>query len=547
MNFANIFWSAFLLQIFLNLGMMNAYGQARCWQKYELSFESDRLYDNPIYDARDFTVTFNSPTGRTLKVPGFWDGGKQWKVRFCPDEPGEWQWSSSCSDEKNTGLNQQSGRFQCETNKENEAIYQHGAVRHFLGRYHLSYNDGTPFFWMGCTAWNGALLSTDKDWETYLKDRESRGYSVIQLVTTQWRGCAGNAEGQVAFTGSGKIVINPEFFRRIDKKIDAVNAHGLVAAPVMLWALPFGQGRDLSPGYYLPEEEAVLLGRYIVARFQGNQVVWVLGGDGKYYGDLESRWKQIGHDIFTDIDHAPVTLHPHGISFVGDLYADQPWYDIMGYQSSHSKGERTVNWINKGPMVENWSVLRAMPYINMEPLYEQILKDGTTEDVRHAVWWSLFATPVAGVTYGANGIWPWLEEDGQPIQNHGAAPWTSSWSNSLKLPVSQQMAYVKSFFKALPWWELFPAQDLLVKQPGDEQYDRYVGVLATDDRDLVTIYFPGAEAIQLRLDIGKNYDFQWFNPATGKYSPATFTVVNNLWNMNNPSDQDMVLMIRSKS
>ncbi len=179
-----------------------------------------------------------------------------------------------------------------------------------------------------------------------------------------------------------KFILN--FLNESIRRIDEANAKGFLVSPVIFWALPFGQGRELSPGYTLPLEEAVLLAKYIVARYQGNHVVWTLGGDGKYYDDQELKWKEIGRRVFNDIDHAPVTLHPHGSSFVGDLYAQEDWYSLMGYQSSHSNAEGTVNWINKGPMAEMWSKLKPMPYINMEPNYEEIGFRITAKDVRNA-------------------------------------------------------------------------------------------------------------------------------------------------------------------
>ena len=162
-----------------------------------------------------------------------------------------------------------------------------------------------------------------------MNHRKAHHYNTIQLVTTQWRGGSTNAEGKVAFTGSGRITLDPTFFERIDLKIEEANKMGLVVSPVILWALPFGEGSEFSPGYYLPIKEAVLLAKYIVARYQGNHVLWTLGGDGKYYGDLEERWKSIGSQVFGEGKHLGlVTLHPHGLSWIGDLYEDQEWYHL---------------------------------------------------------------------------------------------------------------------------------------------------------------------------------------------------------------------------
>lgn len=518
------------------------------WKKHEITFTSEKENNNPIYDVKDFRIVFTAPSGKTSIVRGFWDGGKTWKVRFCPDETGNWTWKSQCTDDKNAGLNQQ-GSFLCKPNSQKEIIFQKGSLNHQAGKYYLSHNDGTPFFWMACTAWNGALKSTDEEWQYYLNQRLKNNYNVIQLVTTEWRGCDKNAEGLTSIEGTGYIRINPEFFRRIDKKIDEANEKGLVVSPVILWALPNGQGRHLSPGYTLPLEEAVLLAKYIVARYQGNQVVWTLGGDGKYYDDQELKWKEIGRRVFNDIDHAPVTLHPHGTSWVGEIYAQEKWYNLMSYQSSHSNGEGTVNWINKGPMAKMWSNLKPMPYINMEPNYEQIGFRITDKDVRNASYWSLFATPIAGITYGANGIWPWLR-DGESILNHRDAPGTTNWRKSLDFPGSIQMNYLAQLFQKLEWWKFYPANELLVNQPGNTTFNHWISVLKKDNKSEILVYIPEKGAVSLFNPEGFIYEGKWFNPVTNVYSEAKIRQSEagkgGKIEVDQNFDNDMILILKQK-
>jgi hypothetical protein len=508
----------------LLLGVKSQAQLATQWMKYEIDFQSEKEYADPIYDVKGFKITFFAPSGRQRTVRGYWDGGKNWKVRFCPDEVGSWKWESSCTDTKNSGLHNLQGTFDCQPNGNNTPIFKNGSLIHPAGKYYLAYSNGTPFFWLACTAWNGALKSTDEEWEYYLNHRIKHKYTVIQIVTTEWRGCDKNAEGLTAIEGTGHIKINPEFFKRIDQKIDEANSKGLIVSPVILWALPSGSGRHLSPGYTLPLEEAVILAQYIVARYQGNQVIWTLGGDGKYYDDQEIKWKEIGRRVFNDIDHAPVTLHPHGISWVGELFIREKWYDLAGYQSSHSNGEGTVNWINKGPMSKMWSVLKPVPYINMEPNYEEIGNKITDTDVRNASWWSLFATPIAGVTYGANGIWPWLR-NGESILNHGNSSGTTNWRKSLDFPGSIQMGYLGQFMSKLEWWRFNPANELLEKQPGNLAYNHWISVMRKDDHSEILVYIPIKESFCLFNPEGFTYEGHWFNPVTNLYSQAKLSMI----------------------
>jgi hypothetical protein len=533
-----------ILGICILQGQPVAQSQAKIWDKHEISFNSQATYENPLYDVREFYATFTSPSGRSFKVNGFWDGGTTWKIRFMPNETGTWQYQTFCSQQEDDGLHNITGRFTCIANENFLDIYQKGAIERSVGNYHLMYSDGTPFFFTACTAWNGTLKSTDEEWDTYLKHRKDHNYNVIQFVTTQWRGGDQNSEGQVAYTGTGKISIHPEFFQHMDRKVDKINEYGLVAAPVLLWALPVGQGRELSPGYSLPDEEAILLAKYTVARYGAHHVIWILGGDGFYLEQYEDRWKYIGREVFRDDPPGIVSQHPRGRSWIGDAYANEHWLDIVGYQSSHSNQEGTVNWVNKGPMAAQWDKLPPRPIINMEPNYEEIRFEITARDVRNASYWSLFATPIAGITYGANGIWPWIRE-GERILNHGSPDDQppSTWRESIDFPGSLQIGYLSDFIQQFEWWKLKPATEVLAEQPGDQMYNHFISVVKTDDDTLILAYVPGKSTLKLYNPQKINYTGRWFNPATNQYQPANITRKNGLIEATSPSDEDWVLVL----
>ena len=509
--------------------------------RLQIDLTSSRSYTDPVYDVREFYVLFTSPTGRELRINGFWDGGNDWRIRFAPDEIGIWSYRTVCSDEENNGLHDRSGTFECTANDSNLNIYSRGGIIHPPGTYYLTHKDGTPFFWAACTAWNGALKSTEKEWDKYLQHRVDNHYNVIQFVTTQWRGADQNSKGQVAYEGSGKITINPAFFQHMDEKVDRINEYGLVAAPVILWALPRGDGRYLSPGYHLPIDEAVLLARYIVARYGGNQVVWMLGGDGQYYDELEDRWKTIGRRVFNEIHHAPVTLHPHGRSWIGDIYAEEEWMDIVCYQSSHSNAAGTVDWINKGPIANRWDKIPPRPVINMEPNYEEIHFRITDEDVRNASYWSVFATPPSGITYGANGIWPWIRE-GELILNHRGGK-ASTWEKSIDFPGSIQIGYMSEFMQQFEWWNFTPAQELLIAQPGEETYNHYISMLRSKNYKHVLAYMPVAGTIKIRNPLNLSCQGRWFNPVTNEYQTAKIELRNGYVEASSSSENDMVLIL----
>lgn len=504
---------------FVRMPGLHAELKVAVWDKLELKFKSQKEFDDPLDEIKQFRAVFTAPSGREKFVDGFWDGGTEFKVRFKPDEMGTWRWETLCSN-VDAGLAAK-GQFLCIENKKGLALYQNGGIIHRKGSYHLSHANGTPYFWLACTAWNGALKSTDEEWSTYLKQRANNNYNTIQYVTTQWRGCDKNAEGLKAFKGRRKIIINPEFFRRIDKKTDEINQHGLLAAPVLLWALPFGAGVKLSPGAMLPESEAIRLARYIIARLQGNHVVWMLGGDGVYAKkEYQQRWLNIARGTFKELSHAVTTMHPCARSFVGKLYEKEEWYSLMGYQSSHSNAPVTIDWINKGPVSKQWMSLRPMPYINLEPCYEEIAQVIEASDVRNASWWSLFSAPIAGVSYGANGIWPWIR-NGETLLNHGNSirlKTASDWEKSMNFPASLQMKHLYNFIQRLDWWEFFPAGNLLAHQPGNHRAERFISVMAKNDYSQILVYLPLPSVASLKLK--GDYRGIYYDPVTGEENEA---------------------------
>src|SRR5690606_24083957 len=340
--------------------------------------------------------------------------------------------------------------------------------------------------------------------------------------------------------------LNTEFFKRLDKKVDRINAHGLVAAPVLLWALPVGSGRELSPGYTLPDAEAILLARYMVARYGGNHVIWFLGGDGQYTDSFEQRWKTIGRGVFGDMEHPGVVAqHPRGSSWIGELYKDEHWLDIVGYQSSHNNQQAVVDWINKGPMTNQWDKLPSRPLINLEPNYEEINFKITAEDVRNASYWSVFATPLAGITYGANGIWPWIQEEQGLIENHGnpGGKGPTPWYKSIDFPGSLQIGYLSAFIQQYEWWKLKPVPELLIEQPGDKVFNHFIPVVADDSHTLLLAYTPVQQEIKIRNPRNLSYTAQWFDPVHNKYSKAELNTGKGWISSTPPATQDFVLVL----
>lgn len=462
------------------------------WGAFEASIESSQRYvGQQQYVDVQFELT--DPEGHAHVQPGYWNGGQTWNVRFSPSIVGRWTWRSLCKTD--ASLNGKTGVFDCVPYRGDNPLYKHGSVRVSQDGHHLAHADGTPFFWLVDTAWNGALKSTKKNWDSFLADRAKKSFSGIQYVVTQWRTAYTNAEGLKAYEGYEKIRINPQFFDRIDERTQAVNKKGLLAVPVLLWTL--GK-REHNPGQ-LPEDQATLLARYIVARLGAYHVSWFLPGDGNYFGDNADRWKRIGRAVFDQPGHATVTLHPQGMQWPWDEFLGENWVSYLGYQSGHGDDGRTLEWIYDGPPAQNWSIEPIRPVINLEPPYEdhiayQSRQRHTAYTVRRAIYWSLLNAPTAGTSYGAHGVWSWETKPNTP-QEHGGSGVAKPWYEAMALPGSTSMKHMADLFTSIDWWRLRPDDSLVVtdQELTDTPRLTYI-VYVREDNGRSTLYVNGKRA-----------------------------------------------------
>ena len=509
------------------------------WGRWERSFTG--LDADP--GRTNLTVQLRSPSGEQREAAGFWDGGTTWRVRFMPDEEGKWRYETKW--QPATGAAEpESGTFTCKREaSDGNPFAEYGPIQvSGDGRYFV-HADRTPFFWLADTAWNGALLSTREDWSRYLDDRVTKRFSAIQFVTTQWRTAYQNLEGRVAYAGRENITIHPEFFQRIDQRIDEINAQGLLAVPVVLWSL--GE-EEYTPGK-LPVNQAIRLARYIVARYGAHHVAWCLGGDGDFGGEAAPYWKELGRAVFDRGDHAPAFLHPRGMRWPWDDYRDETWLTALGYQSGHGDNAETLDWIHSGPPFEKWREAPSRPIINLEPPYEDHISYHTKQrhsayNVRRASYWSLLNAPTAGVSYGAHGVWSWETTPQTPL-NHDRTGEARPWHKAMALPGSMHMKHMAELLAELSWWKLRPSQHLLEEQPGADDPARFVSVALSEDDDFALAYFPVGGAARLRTGspAGGFSSAAWVNPRTGERTPSK---PSESGEYQAPSSEDWMLLLR---
>ena len=249
------------------------------WGRWERSFQA-----NPKTDpdpSIGLIVRLIAPSGKRHKVSAFWDGGKIWRVRFMPDEPGKWRYRTIAYPDY-AGLNAQRGSFVCRKINESNKFVLHGAVGLTKDGTNLEHADGTNF-----------LID--------------EGTEYIQFITSKQFFSSTISEKEPAFTGEKKIQINPAFFRLLDDRINTINSRGRLAVLDL-----FGdseQGKNST--WNLPEAQIILLEKYLVARFGAHHVAWLPAGTDEDKTVEAEKWHRIFRAVFGDKHNQQIVLFPY--------------------------------------------------------------------------------------------------------------------------------------------------------------------------------------------------------------------------------------------
>lgn len=502
------------------------------WQRFELTLKSSVKYSNALQEA-EVRALFVSPLGETNRVYGFWDGGKTWRIRYQPDFPGRWTYYTMCSDPANKGLNGQTGEFLCIATRGDSRFDTHGPIQLARDQQHLQHADRTPFLWLGDAAWLAALKSTPADWEHYVQTRATQKFNVVQWQLT----AAGLEAKQTAFTGRTSISVNLELFRQLDAKILAANRAGLLSAIAPLWEI----GADTAEP--LPEDQAIRLLRYAVARWGADQVAWIVAFESDSTGAQATRWQNIGRAVFNQVTHAPVILLPGESVWVLDAFRGERWVSILGLQNASVTDENSLPWLLGGPLALERRKTPARPLITLAPPAEQASPAPpgqiSGDFSRRLMWWSVLLNSPAGVSYRATEVADW---NFRP----NAAANDQPWRRALTLPGAAGIAPLAGALSATDSkrWEVVPAA--LMSQPGLLTPQCYIAAVGTESRDIIMFYTPEERPVNVALPaLLSRPHATWFDPRTGESRGANGTT-NGIatWKFTPPGKGDWLLVLK---
>lgn len=500
----------------------------------ELGFESDLEDSNP-YASKSLELTFRSPSGKVIKVAGFWDEARLWKARFAPDEIGTWHWSSGSND---PGMDGRIGEFGVHEATGDSIWHRHGPLSvHSSGRG-FGHADGTPVFWLADTAWSAPAHATIAEWRDFVAHRSRQGFNVVQInALPQWDASGPPLRQPFAVIDGHDDLTrpNPTYFRFLDEIVRTAADAGMISAIVVLWFdNTLSDNEDWA--IQIPRRgpftlEAVrLFARYLTARYEAFAATWLVSGDSGFSSPAALALYDAAAETIRETSARQPVLSAHLNGSTPPPFAlnARGWLDYHMFQSCHfsDSAQRAQQYTADARMF-----LPYRPVLNGEPCYDslrQMDQPASADrrfdrvDVRRACWVSILSGASAGLTYGAHGIWPW-HRDGQnygPI--HYGLP--LDWRKALMLDSADDVVRLKQFFSRLAWWEIEPAGGIEAAVHG-----ALLAVARTEKEEFVFAYVGEPSRLQISAALAVGRSGAWFDPASGTWTKAPIEHTDDGW------------------
>lgn len=381
-------------------------------------------------------------------------------------------------------------------------------------RRFLVHEDGTPFFYLGDTAWELFHRLTFSEAEHYLRDRAAKGFTVIQaVVLAELDGLrVPNRQGDLPLIDADPTRPNEAYFAHIDAVVELAASLGLHIGMLPTWGDKWNMKWGVGPEIFTPEH-ARTFGMFVGRRYADKPIIWILGGDRPIENESHRaivRAMAEGLDAGDGGRHL-MTFHTWGPHASSEYVHDEAWLDFHTCQSGHKRNR------------ENWRFIEAdyartptRPCMDAEPGYEDAQDDilnldgGYLDDyeVRKPLYWSLFAG-AHGHTYGCWPIWC-MWSPGSP-----AILARRPWYEALSLPGSSQVQHARALLLSRPFLTRVPDQSLIVSDVGSGTHH----VRATRDAEgsYALVYVPSGKPVELdgtRLT-GDHLRCCWYDPRTG--------------------------------
>ncbi|RHJ81468.1 glycoside hydrolase family 140 protein [Parabacteroides sp. AM08-6] len=394
--------------------------------------------------------------------------------------------------------------------------FSHGKLQISENGRYLVHKDGTPFLYIGDTAWELFHRLNEQEVEKYLENRRAKGFTVIQaVILAELNGLnTPNVYGETPLIDNNVLQPNEKYYKWVDKVIRMAEAKGLYIGLLPTWGDKVDKQWGVGPEIFNPMY-AGLYGTWLGRRYKNfKNIIWINGGD-RWGGDNNYPiWEALGKALKKADKNHLITFHPQGECSSGQWFHNSTWLDFNMAQTGHC--QRNYEIYNR-LLLKDYNRTPVKPCMDGEPRYENhpvcwkpdSLGWFDDTDVRQALYWDLFSGS-CGHTYGCHDIWQMKTPEREAI---GFA--RGNWQTSLDLPGAFDLIHARRLLERYDWASRKPAPDMIISDNSSFEHK----IVALQGNGFALVYFPNGEKATFNLQsISKNNELtlSWMNPRTGE-------------------------------
>jgi len=397
----------------------------------------------------------------------------------------------------------------------------------------------------------GLQVST-ADVETYLADRQSRGYNAVWIILHDegdQSNKPNNFDNDPPFTGGVFTNFGSAYWSHMDDVIRRCAAHGMtVVANVTFIGVNAKSGYSLNDVLAASDATMTTFGAAMGNRYKDyNNIIWMLGGDADPgISGLFDKLQDIANGIHS-MDTAHLITLEACRACGGASSAEHSSVEATRFVFGKTPSWLTLNWVYEQYANTaagcNRAIKEGLPALIGEDWYE-LEHNMTSLQLRNETYWEAFSGCTLGRLMGNMPIWTM----GSPKNESG-----KSWQSQLASPHSVQFALTGKLMRSRQFWKLVPDTTHVYLTSGYGSGTELSVLARASDGQTMMAYIPNGNRTQITInmagiaDDGRTAKCWWTNPSTGANTLIGMFKADEQRTFTAPDSNDWVLTIDSNA
>ena len=386
-------------------------------------------------------------------------------------------------------------------------------------RRFLQWEDGSPFFYLGDTAWELFHRLNTEEISYYLETRARQGFTTVQAVAlAEFDGIeTPNVYGHFPLKKHNGLYSpampdtdnQNNYWNVVEYTVEKAASLGLFISLLPTWGDKYNRLWGKGPEIF-DADNAFIYGKWLGERYRDHwNIIWMLGGDRPLDTDAHKTIIRRMAQGLREGDGGShlITFHPMGGKSSADEVLGEEYIDFNTLQSGHGVDTGYESYL----MLRRDRTAEEKPFMNSEPRYEDHpacfnpkLTNWSAADVRMNLYWDILEG-ACGHTYGNHNIWSFCRDLTDVFLFY--------WQDALFHEGAETVQWAKKLRLSHDYFSLRAAPELATDDGGITAHvaaakgDGYAYIYSP--YGLPVIYDPSPLNIAvIRLS--------WFNPRTGE-------------------------------